>query len=178
MAATGNVSSVKYSAVAVILHWVTAVVVIYMLFWGEDLIRGRTPANPALHASLGFSILVLTIARLAWRFAKPPPPDVPMPRWQALAGHVLHWIFYGLLILIPLSGMAALDQEIAGRHPEFASLTFFGLFTVPHFSLGPLGAAHGLMTNLMIGLLALHVLAALKHQFIDRDGLINRMLPR
>lgn len=174
-------TSMKYSNVAIILHWITALLLIYMLFWGEDLIKTHgapTAPNPMLHASLGLSILILSVARLVWRFMNPPPADVPMPAWQATASHIIHWGFYALLILIPLSGMASLDHSITGKHPEFASLTYFGLFPIPHFTLGWFGSAHDLLTKLAIGLLILHVLGALKHQFIDKDNLLKRMAPR
>ena len=172
--------SSRYSTIAILLHWITALLLIYMLFWGEDLIKtfgGATPANPGLHASLGISILLLAVLRLIWRLMNPPPTDLPMPAWQAKLSHATHWLFYAIMILVPLSGMAALDHSIAGKHPEFASLTFFGLFTIPHFSLSWLGSAHDLMTKLAIGLLILHVGAALKHQFIDKDNILKRMSP-
>ena len=174
-------TSLKYTNVAIILHWISALLLIYMLFWGEGLIKawgGATPANPMLHVSLGLSILILSVARLVWRLMNPPPADVPMPGWQAKASHFIHWGFYALLILIPLSGMAALDHSITGKHPEFASLTYFNLFPMPHFALGWFGSAHDLMTKLAIGLLILHVIGALKHQFIDKDNLLKRMSPR
>lgn len=175
-----NITTTRYTSVAIWLHWITALLLIYMLFWGEGLIKARggaTPANPNLHVSLGFSILILAVLRLVWRLINPPPADVPMPAWQAKASHALHWLFYAAMILIPLSGMAALDHAIIGKHPEFANLTFFGLFTIPHFSLSWFGSAHDLMTKLAIGLLVLHVGAALKHQFIDKDNLLKRMSP-
>ncbi len=171
----------RYNLVAVIMHWISALLMIYMIFWGEGLIRawgGAQPANPALHASLGISILILAIARLGWRLMNPPPPGVPMPAWQATASHGLHWAFYALMILIPLSGMAEFDRSIAGKHPEFAQLTFFGLSSIPHFSMNWFGKLHGAMTNITMGLLFLHVAAALKHQFVDKDGTLSRMSPR
>ncbi len=174
----------RYNTVAIILHWVTAFLILYMLIWGERLIRDQNWANPpikasdpALHVSLGLLILILTVARLAWRWMNALPTDVPMPAWQATASHALHWAFYAMLILIPLTGVADLGRVISGKHPEFASLTFFDLFPMPHFSLPWFGRLHGLLTNLMWALLGLHVVAALKHQFIDKDKLINRMLP-
>jgi len=170
--------SQRYSNVAIVLHWLSALLMIYMLFWGESLIKSRQtmdPFYPSIHASIGLSILVLSVARLVWRLMNPPPPDVPMPAWQATASHVLHWGFYALLILIPLSGMAALDRSIAGRHPEFSALTYFNTFPMPHFSLTWFGQTHDLMTKLGIALLVLHVVGALKHQFIDKDGLLKRM---
>jgi cytochrome b561 len=168
----------RYNTVAVILHWVTALLIIYMLIWGGGLIKSRQamdPFYPSIHASIGISILALSVLRLVWRLMNPPPPDVPMPMWQQTASHALHWAFYAMLVLLPLTGLAALDQSIAGRHPEFANLSFFNLFAMPHFSMPWFGSTHELLTNLTWALLALHVVAALKHQFIDKDRLMNRM---
>lgn len=174
----------RYSLVAIILHWVSALLLIYMIFWGEGLVRGQpwmnppiAPTNPGLHASLGILILIIAVARLGWRLINPPPPDVPMPVWQATGAHIIHWAFYALMIFIPLSGMAEWDKSINGKHPEFANFNFFGLLPIPHYSLSWFGGLHGLMTNLAMFLLFLHVAAALKHQFIDKDKLINRMAP-
>ena len=172
----------RYTLVAITLHWVTALLIVYMLIWGEGLIKGDPSnkiagSNPGLHASLGLLILVLSFARLAWRLMNPPPADVPMPAWQATATHALHWAFYLALIIIPLSGLADLDRNIAGKHPEFADLTFFSLFSFPHFSMPWLGNLHDVFSKVMWALLALHVVAALKHQFIDKDNLIRRMAP-
>ena len=172
----------RYNLVAIILHWASALLMIYMIFWGEGLIRGQPwnnvpPTNPGLHATLGISILILAVVRLGWRLMNPPPGDVPMPAWQAAASHVLHWAFYALMILIPLSGMAQWDKSIAGKHPEFANFDFFGLFPIPHYSMSAFGSLHGLMTNAAMFLLFLHVAAALKHQFVDKDNMLKRMSP-
>jgi cytochrome b561 len=175
-----SVTPARYTQVAIWLHWITAVLLVYMLFWGEGMMKasgGAAPANPALHVSLGVTILTLSVLRLVWRFMNPPPANVPMPAWQLTASHFMHMAFYALLFLIPLSGMAALGRSIAGKHPEFSSLTIFGLFAAPSFSLSWLGSTHDLMTKLAIGLLILHVVAALKHQFIDKDNLLKRMSP-
>ena len=177
-----SVNVQRYNIVAIILHWVSAVIMIYMIFWGESLVKGQpwnnvAPTNPGLHATLGILILIIAVARLGWRLRNPPPVDVPMPAWQAKASHILHWAFYALMILIPLSGMAEWDKSIAGKHPEFANLNFINLFPIPHFSMSAFGSLHGSMTNAAMFLLLLHVAAALKHQFIDKDNMLKRMSP-
>lgn len=174
----------RYSMGAIILHWASALLMIYMIFWGEALVKGQSylnppvlPTNPGLHATLGIIILILAVARLGWRLLNPPPLDVPMAAWQARTSHVVHWAFYALMILIPLSGMAEWGKAIAGKHAEYANLTFLGVFPIPHFSLDWLGALHGLGANAAMALLFLHVAAALKHQFYDRDGSLSRISP-
>ena len=172
-----NVSPTRYTQVAIWLHWITAVLLIYMLFWGEGLIRNvQGTFYPSMHASIGIVILVLSVARLAWRLLNPPPPNMPMPGWQVTASNITHWLFYILMIGLPISGMAAFDYKLT-RTPEVAGASVFGLFSVPHFSMGWLGSLHDVGSKLVIALLIIHVGAALKHQFWDKDKLINRMIP-
>lgn len=162
------------------LHWLIAALMIYMLFFGEDLIKHQsTSALPSLHASLGITILGLTLVRIVWRVVNPPPAlPAGMTAIEVASSKALHFAFYALLIVLPLTGWLAVPAQ-AVRHPELANLTFFGgtpLPMAPSFGRW-LGDAHEILSNAGIALLALHVLAALKHQFIDRDGLLSRMLP-
>ncbi len=171
-------SQTRYTNIAILLHWTIAILIIYMLFWGEDLIRNDEGTfYPSMHASIGVTILVLSVFRLVWRLMNPPPP---LPGgdhgWQAKISDATHWLFYALMIAIPLSGMADFGRHLV-RHSEQAGATIFGLFPVPQIPLASLGGLHGILTKVAIGLLILHVLAALKHQFWDKDRLINRMIP-
>jgi cytochrome b561 len=173
-----TISRNRYSNTAILLHWLIAILMIYMLFWGEDLIRGAKDSfTPSIHASIGVSILVLSVLRLIWRLMNPPPPQPGNSHgWQARVSEWVHWLFYALMIGIPLTGMSDFGKHLV-RHPEQANASIFGLFPVPQIPLPALGNLHGPATKLAIGLLILHVLGALKHQFWDKDRLINRMIP-
>jgi len=172
----------RYTTVAIGLHWIIAALMIYMLFWGEDLIRiprgSDDTFGPSLHITIGVTILLLSIFRLAWRFMNPPPPlPASMTRWEALGAHVLHVLFYVLMIGLPLTGWLTLSRFSESR-PGVQNAEAFGLFHLPALSTSiPFGGLHGLGANIAIGLLALHVLAALKHQFIDKDNILSRMRP-
>ncbi len=171
-------TTTRYSNIAILLHWTIAILMIYMLFWGEDLIRNvQGTFYPSVHASIGITILVLSVLRLIWRWVNPPPALPGNPHdWQARISEWTHWLFYALMIGIPLTGLADFTRRLP-RHPEQAGTTIFGLFPVPQIPWDLLGQLHGLSTKLAIGLLILHVLGALKHQFWDRDNLLRRMSP-
>jgi cytochrome b561 len=172
----------RYDRIAMGLHWIIGALMGFMLFFGEDLIyaRGSTSgALPSLHVTLGLSILVLSLARLAWRWLNPPPPlPAGMMNWEIALTRITHGLFYVLMIGLPLTGWLSLDPWIA-RHPAMAGPTMFGGLPIPALpDLGrPVVIAHVLGAKLGIALVSLHVLAALKHQFLNRDGLLRRMLP-
>jgi cytochrome b561 len=167
-------SQTRYSRVAVILHWLIALLIIFLLFPGGDFMdvrRGQDLAGwqPTAHASLGSLVLLLTLLRIVWRARHRPAPHVPpLPRWQSIAAETVHGLFYVLMLALPLTGLFALQHFGAERvNPE--AVTFFKTFSL--YSLPNLGGwveeAHELAGTAAKALLALHVLAALKHQFLD-----------
>ena len=174
-------SRIRYSAVAMSLHWVIAIAVV--VDWrladaAENAPRGQHFAVLQPHFALGMAILVLTLVRLAWRLThRPPLLAKHLARWEALLAHTVHYVFYALLIGLPLMawiGTSMMNQPI----------DFFGLFTIPNLPFGAnrgtgheLTELHGTLGNIMLWLIVLHVLGALKHQFWDRDGDLYRMLP-
>lgn len=181
MTTTAAVQVEKYNKVAIALHWIIAILMIYMLILGEDLIKvpkGETLSlfGPTLHASLGILILALSVFRIVWRLVNTVPPPPPMPVWQAKASAALHGMLYLLMLVIPLSGFFALASYGVERL-DAETVSFFWLFTVNVFpNIGDwMGDAHEIAGNLAKILIVLHVLAALKHQFIDKDNLIRRM---
>jgi len=177
----------RYTLTAIWLHWVTAILMLIMLFQqmvGDNWIRvpiGGSMAGwkPSAHASVGLLILLLGLARLFWRLANPPPRlPAAMRKWQVWASHIVHWMFYLLMIGLPVTGMLALVPYGAGRL-DVEQVMFFSLIPVAFMpNLGNwTAAAHELLTNIAKFLVIVHVLAALKHQFWDRDRLLGRMNP-
>ena len=169
-----------YTAVAIALHWLMAIAVIGMIgvgLWMHEL--KNSPFKIEIytwHKWTGLTILVLAIARVLWRVHRPPPPLPPMPRWQELAADGSHYLLYGLLFAMPLTGW--LMNSAAGF-----PLTWFGLFKVPALISKSRDAfefweeTHEILSRVLIGLILVHVAAALKHYWVDRDEVLSRMLP-
>jgi cytochrome b561 len=168
----------RYTPVAIALHWLLALAIVGA--FGVGLYMTSLPFSPTRlklynwHKWAGVTILTLSALRLLWRLTHRPPADIPMPAWQAQAAHVTHGLLYLLFFAVPLAGWA---YSSAAGFP----IVWFGVLPLPDFvpkdkelaetfKLIHKSAAYGL------GLLVLaHVGAALKHQIIDRDGLLARM---
>lgn len=174
----GPGASRRYSTVAMWFHWVIAALVILNLSVG--LLREPVPAlRPlmGLHKAIGITVLLLTLARVAWRLGhRPPPLPATVATWQKGASHAVHWGLYALLILMPLTGWIMVSGP-EGRRP----LTWFGLFDLPYLpaSGAAAGSAHGgheLLGFVMLALAAIHVGAAAMH-LMRRDGVVWRMAP-
>ena len=178
--ATMSIGAPRYTKVAIWLHWAIGLAVltnIGLAMLTEGLPRETHRAAMNIHKALGIAVLALSVVLILWRLGhKPPPPPVGTPAWQRPMSKIVHFLFYALLILLPLSGwvwMSAADRPI----------DFFGLFTVPSIAspnkslADTLHERHEFLGLMMLGLAAIHILAALKHQFFDRTGLIGRMNP-
>ncbi len=170
---------VRYTRVAIALHWTIAILIVTNLTIGllhDSLLPGTIP----LHKSIGMLVLLLGLVRLGWRIGhRPPPLPASVRPWERRLSAVVHWLFYALMILIPLSGWIFTSASLK-RHP----LGFFGLFPLPMFPVPQDKAIasvwadrHELMAYLMIALLLIHVAGALRHRFVQRDGVLGRMLP-
>ena len=164
------------------LHWLIALLMIFLLVFGEDLIEQEhgVQFGPTLHVSIGITILFLTILRLLWRLANPPPAyPSGMAWWEKLAAKMTHLLFYVLLIVIPISGWLAIPEFLEDEHIG-GDVSIFGLFPfliAPNVGLS-MDDVHEIASNFTIALLLMHVLAALKHHFINRDDVLRRILPR
>lgn len=170
-------AALHYNRVARFLHWTIGLLVIGNIIGGifHDPLGEIFPVMP-IHKSIGFVVLALSLFRLYWRITHPVPPlPQSMPRWEAVSAQALHWIFYALMIALPLTGWIF---SSAGKYP----LQFFGLFDIPKLAVekGSLLAdatheAHELLGFAWAGLLLIHVGAALRHHYILKDNILTRM---
>jgi cytochrome b561 len=180
----------RYDGVSMLIHWVTAALMIFMIFLGEELMEMGEDADdwgetlggtfgPSLHVSIGVTILALTLLRILWRITHPAPPHpAGMKAYEVVAARMVHGLFYVLLIGLPLTGWLAFS-EFVSEEPAMAAVKLFGAIPIPASPAWGQDAEdlHEIGSKVAMALTALHVLAALKHQFIDRDGTLGRMLP-
>jgi len=170
----------RYTGTAIALHWLAACCIVCGFavgLWMTDLPFGPLKLRwYAYHKWIGITVFLLAALRAAWRWRHPPPPEVPMPRWQRRLAAATHILLYALMFLIPLSGWTY--SSATG-----VSVVYLGLVPLPDLvakdkSLAAvLKAAHGTLNYLLLALVIVHAGAALKHHLVDRDGVLARMLP-
>ena len=170
-----------YNGTAKALHWLVLALLIvqFILAWTMPHIGRNTPVTTliGLHFSFGAVILVVAVVRLLWRLTHPEPEPDGLPPWQLIAARLNHWLLYLLLFVVPVLGW--INASWRGM-----PVSVFGLFEMPKLiatrapGWGWTGDIHGLLADYAIlGLVGLHVVAALYHYFIRRDGVLQRMLP-
>ena len=173
--------AIRYRKIVVWIHWITALLVIMQVYIGFTF--HEMPRGPdrdfvfAWHKTWGALILVLALIRLAVRLMNPPPPyPSEMARWERAFAVWTHRLFYFLLIALPLTGLAAVSGRAEGGWVPLQ----LGLWLPAIPGIGrdnEFGDIHELLVFTTLGLLALHVAGALKHQFIDRGPSADRMWP-
>ena len=161
------------------LHWAMALPIIALLLFGLQTMGGHNARFwPTLHASAGFLLLALVIYRLIWRYKNPPPalPQAMTKTQRGLAG-LSHIALYAAMILLPLTGWLAFTEHVR-RSLGVAPASLFWLTKIPLFP--DFGVnfhfIHKWGGKAVLALIAIHVLAALKHHFYDRDNVLRRML--
>jgi len=175
-------SSARYGFVAQGFHWLVVLLIVGLLV--TDSLREGAPKGSDLrmqwldvHMTLGISVFLVTIARIVWSRVVPPPAPVPAPRWSMLAAHAAHLLLNLSTLLIPVFGYL----RIASKD---RAADFFGM-QIPSL-VGDMPWLHSLMRYFhgepmevyLYLLVGLHVAAALWHQYVRRDGVLLRMLPR
>ena len=187
----------RYGAIDQTIHWLTAALVAFLLISGKtgEIEPEQSSALYFWHSSIGVTILLLTILRIAWRFlSRPPRLPATMSKWGRGMARTLHALFYILLVALPLSGWLAASSE-------GGSVMFFGASLPRATASAPPSAiargeeedelagpgegkeefweeTHEVLGNVLLALAILHVLAALKHHFVDKDDVLQRMLPK
>lgn len=178
-------AALRYSGLAIVLHWLLALMLAALFILGVYM--ADLPFSPQrlklynYHKWAGVVVLALSFLRLFWRLNHR-PPELPvavaaaMPPWQHWVHHGTHYALYALFFAVPLLGWA---YSSAAGFP----IVVFGVLPLPDFvPVSPdLAEAikpwHGYAAYAMAALVLLHAAAALKHQLVDRDGLMARMWP-
>ncbi|WP_341930816.1 cytochrome b [Methyloversatilis discipulorum] len=171
----------RYTRTAMSLHWLIALMLFGMFGFGLYMVE--LPLSPqklkfySYHKWAGVTVFLLVLARLAWRIThRPPALPAGMPAWQVTAAKAGHHLLYLLMVIVPLSGWLMSSAK------GFQTV-WFGVLPLPDLlakdeALGEaLLLTHRLLNWFFMLVVAGHVVAALKHHFIDRDGLLSRMLP-
>ncbi len=172
----------RYTLTAIALHWLSALLIVAAFVLGMTMvdIPGITPTKLkyfSWHKWLGVTVFALACLRLLWRLGHRPPPDpASMPAWQRGAAHAVHWALYGLVFAVPLSGYF---YSLAAGVP----VVYLGVLPLPVL-IAPdpqlketLQGVHYALNMAMAALVVVHLAAVIKHQWIDRDRLLARMLP-
>ena len=183
MATTTSNGRDRYSTVAIILHWLIAALIITNLVLAKLAEGASGSARSSLmgpHMAIGISVLFFGIIMVLWRITHPRPPlPAELAGWERVLSKIVHVLFYILIIAAPLAGWL-----LVSSHGGSKGIDFFGLFTVPDLPVSADKQGHELIDTVhknlggaFIYLIALHVLGALKHQFIDKMPYFHRMWP-
>jgi cytochrome b561 len=174
-------SAARYSGVAQLLHWLTAVLVVaaFIISVGGPESRVYSAAKDydrTLHELLGTCVFLLTLVRLLWRIIDPPPVNKEIPQWMESSASLVQWTLCGLLLLVPLTAMAGTWLE--GHPIDLLGVGSFAPMISQSHQLGQtLSEIHGWIGDGIIWLAGLHAAAALYHHFGMRDNVLRSMLP-
>jgi cytochrome b561 len=177
----GEVPMVRdYDPLTKILHWLVFLLVAAQYAVGELMPHiGRNAQDEGLiawHISLGAAVMLAIAVALAWRIAHPVPQTQEIALWQRRVATATHWVLYLLILAMTVLGWAATNFR---GWP----VKLFGVLPLPALAskgdrwAHTAGDIHSLLVNVLLALVAIHVVAALYHHFIARDRVLRRMLP-
>ena len=170
----------SYGWVSIAIHWVMALTIFFMFGLGLYMVEltyydAWYKGSLELHKSLGLLLLLMLLIRIGWRFANTTPAELPGPRWERLSGHLMHVGLYLVMLTLMVGGY--LISTADGR-----AISVFELFNVPALPWSIdnqediAGEIHEILAWILIGMAAVHALAAVKHQFINKDNGLKRIL--
>jgi cytochrome b561 len=128
-----------------------------------------------LHKSLGLLIAAAMLARIAWRLGHPAPPLPAMPPWQSRLAHVTHFFLYAVLVALPVTGY--LGSAFSGFPVKFFGMTLPAWAGKNAQLKDWMSSAHLVLGWLLAVAFVLHMAGVVKHTFVNRDGLLRRILP-
>jgi cytochrome b561 len=176
-------TSTEYGFVSKFFHWGIALLFLiqyFLIFWKTYFLPPKSAiANffiAGLHEPIGIITFIFAVLTISWRLMNVKPIfPLDMPSWERFSARSVHLLLYLVMLVMPLSGLL---MTVAGGHPP----SFFGLFQIPEF-MAPNKALSGFLWGIhestayaIVVLVGVHILAALKHHFIDRDNVLKRML--
>ena len=174
------VSSPRYTTLAIGFHWLMAALIFVGFAMGLYMVDLRISPDKlklySWHKWIGVTVFILAAFRLWWRLLKTPPAEPATATWQRHTATATHWLLYLLFFAVPVTGW--LFSSAKG----FPTV-YLGLFPLPDLIqknddlASVIKQAHLIASYGMGFLVGIHILAALKHQFIDKDGLMRRMMP-
>ncbi len=169
----------SYDPVTKILHWLVFLGVASQFAVGEFMPHiGRNTQETglvAIHVGLGGFVLLLILAAIAWRLTHPVPQLPELPGWQRIAAVLTQWTLYLLILVMVLLGWAA--ANFRGWPLTVFGVTLPGLANKGDSWAHSAGDVHTFLVYVLLGLVALHVAAALYHHFMLRDKVMRRILP-
>lgn len=170
----------RYDAVAQLFHWTVVALVLlqYATKWVAVGFASLTERQlNAWHLAVGPTILALMLLRLAWRLThRTPPPPSDLPASLRLLSRATHWLFYAVLIVLPILGWVAASGY--GATPTLLGIVPLPALVAQNKALGEtVGSVHGALALALLAVIALHVSGALYHALVKRDGVVGRMLP-
>lgn len=180
MSGVGRVITDSYTRTAIVLHWMTAALIVSAFGLGsylEDLPLSPTKLRLfSYHKWIGVTVFLLAVIRFSWRVFHPAPPlPEKMPAWERLAARSSHFMLYCLMFVIPVSGW--LTSSAHGFQT-----VYFGVLPLPDLvekskeTAKLLDEVHEVLNSGLLLLVMGHAAAALKHHFIDKDDVLMRML--
>lgn len=178
-------TSTRYGSVSKSFHWLTALLILTLIPTG--IIANGLPFDTAeelarkaqlfsIHKTLGVTLFTVAVLRIFWALIQPKPaPLHPERRAESVLAATVHWLLYGSLILVPLSGWVH-HAATEGFAPILLPIGQ-GLPFVPKSETlaGITASLHIIFERVLVVALLLHVAGALKHHFIDRDVTLKRM---
>lgn len=177
-----NDRAIRYGAVAQVVHWATAILVLCAFIYGQGGSEERvySPAQDVdrqIHETLGLCVLAFVLMRMLWRFIDRRPDPAQVPHWMGIAAKVMQWALYVLLFAVPFTAIAGAWLE---GHPLtlLAGVEIAPRIALSHDAGATIAELHTWLGDAILWLAGLHALAGLYHHFILKDRVLASMLPR